>query len=812
MQQYQVGTIADGPNGPMIFNGQGWVPMTAAQGGQRTQVRPADPTRPADIRKANADAAKAEADASVAAPMAQAQLINAQANAASAAKPTAAQTEAEQKAAASEKRAATIRALTGEVRRLYNQDIKGQPLERLGGLTEYIDALPNNERFTSAGNTMLPLIRPLIAQSTKEGDSNTELLIFQSYVPSANDSDKTIEQKLAMLEILIGGMVDGRAPSQSVQDLNEGRIVAPPALRNEGYVGGDERGYMGPNGWVAEPPPPSGGGGPGGMDPDQAARQGASVDAYMRGTADQWTLGGMNKIAAAANTLLPLDRLGGFDVRSVWDGSSLGDAYRHNIALQNRTDDADTAVNPVSRTLGQLTGAVASGATAAKYAPGLFTNATATLAPRAIAADAAAGSIYGANKASDRGQPVLPAAAESAAYWAGGGVAGRGVANVGGRAVSGITDPAIQNLRNAKIPLSMGQMLSRSGLGLTGLNLTGRGAKALEDVAAGTGPIGAGVMAQREAGMEAFNRAAFNEGLAPIGRTVSDIGEQGVAQARTARNAGYADALDNVNLTADLPFVSSVNDIAKRSDAIRGMEGLFRDTLQNRVGGQFDKATRSMGGRDLQAAIRGLKADAKRADANTAFMRSDQFGDAARATEGALLSLAERQNPGVSQAYSSANKANMNYEILRKAVRTGRNSDGLFTPAQLRTAADTAAERFGGRGGTPDVPFHQLTKDAQAVLPSKMPDSGSPGRITTLSLPWLVTTGGAGAENQGWAPSGTTAALAAIALGSSPLGRKIAEKGLLARPKTAQEIGKAIRKRAGLFGAAAAPVPILISN
>lgn len=155
-------------------------------------------------------------------------------------KPSATEVEIAAKAEGQQRRAATIKALMGEVRSLYNQDIKGQPISRGFGALEYIDSVPSNERFTAAANNMLPLIRPLIAQSAKEGDSNVEMTIFQSYVPSNDDSDITIEQKLKSLETLIAGMVDGKAPSETLREMQNGAPAAntPPSAGGSGAAGG----------------------------------------------------------------------------------------------------------------------------------------------------------------------------------------------------------------------------------------------------------------------------------------------------------------------------------------------------------------------------------------------------------------------------------------------------------------------------------------------------------------------------------------------------------------------------------------------
>jgi hypothetical protein len=124
--------------------------------------------------------------------------------------------ELEAKRAGESKRKTTVDAILGKVRNFYEADIAGQPISRLGGLleTEVFSGLPKNERFNAASEAMLPLIRPLIAQTAREGDSDKEMAVFMAYIPRASDSDIAIETKLNMLETLLGGMVDGKVPSQ----------------------------------------------------------------------------------------------------------------------------------------------------------------------------------------------------------------------------------------------------------------------------------------------------------------------------------------------------------------------------------------------------------------------------------------------------------------------------------------------------------------------------------------------------------------------------------------------------------------------
>lgn len=151
---------------------------------------------------------------------------------------TATEIEAANKKAGEQKRANTVRALLGPVKDLYESNIKGQPATRAFGATEYADVLPSNEEFSVAARGILPLIRPLVAQSAKEGDSDKEMTIFEAYIPHNDDSDRAIERKFTMLETLIGGMVDGKSPSEILaeQGGEEGKDAQDSIVPDGAYV------------------------------------------------------------------------------------------------------------------------------------------------------------------------------------------------------------------------------------------------------------------------------------------------------------------------------------------------------------------------------------------------------------------------------------------------------------------------------------------------------------------------------------------------------------------------------------------------
>ena len=164
------------------------------------------------IRKAAADADTAEANAA-----------KAKAEAAKGPVKSATEVALEAKTKGAQSRAAVVRAQMLNNIQLYKNEIKGNPATRAFGYAEQFDkpmlgglipAIPQFENFTKANAAILPLIRPLVAQSAKEGDSDKEMQVFMAYIPEAGDSDRTIETKYAMLDMLISGMADGRPPSE----------------------------------------------------------------------------------------------------------------------------------------------------------------------------------------------------------------------------------------------------------------------------------------------------------------------------------------------------------------------------------------------------------------------------------------------------------------------------------------------------------------------------------------------------------------------------------------------------------------------
>lgn len=503
------------------------------------------------------------------------------------------------------------------------------------------------------------------------------------------------------------------------------------------------------------------------------------------------------------------------------DAISMGtlDNLTGNPALARAGMTGASHLHPAAAMAGTLTGgALAAGGLESGLGLAGVGRGIGLLAPRALGADALYGGGYGAGSADDGNR--LTGGLEGAVAGIGGGILGRGLVAGAGRAATGIKNSAVARLNDAGIPMTLGQLVGQSGT-------LGKFAKGVEDRFAGLPAIGDIVNARRLEGVRGFNEAAFDQGLAPINATTGGVtGEQGIDLARAARSKAYDDALGGVQVTADQPFINDMGATIRQGQALPDPMGTNADfTLRTRVGNSFDNGG-NLTGNGFQQSVRGLRRDAK-SMANLPY--GYDFGQVTRGAEDALTGMLDRQVPGVMPAYNAANAANRNVEVLRDAVTRARNGTrvgepGLFAPSQLADAASSNASKFGNSQGTTNQPFFDLTRAGQNVLPSKITDSGTAGRLALPAALGLIggTGGGIGGAVGGdeknrfgdAAEGAAGGALKGAALGAALMlpatrgGTKLLQALLTKeRPAVVDKAGQALRKYykvGGMFGNQAA--------
>lgn len=361
-----------------------------------------------------------------------------------------------------------------------------------------------------------------------------------------------------------------------------------------------------------------------------------------------------------------------------------------------------------------------------------------------------------------------------------GDVIGGRVAAGAGRALTGARNASVRYLNDRGIPLTVGQIAN--GGGLPARVLTG-----IENRLESLPYVGDAIRARRMDSFEGVNRAAFDDALEPIGaNTGGVIGEEGVGAARTATGAAYNRALDGVNVRADQPFVRQMSGVLSRAERLPpDLKAHFDNLIENRVGHFMSNGQLSG---DAFQALRQEIRQAQRAIRGQ--LSEGTYGGILKQTERALEQLVRRQAPDVVPALNQADRAFRRTQVVRGAVSAGKNQGGVFTPAQLGTAAEQNARRFGGEQGTTDRPFFELQRNAQNVLPSRMPNSGTTDRAWLLqAFPALA---GGVAYQQDLIDPKTAALFGALGLPYTRAGAQTLQKLLVSRPERVRQIGEQI--------------------
>lgn len=433
----------------------------------------------------------------------------------------------------------------------------------------------------------------------------------------------------------------------------------------------------------------------------------------------------------------------------------------------------------------------------------------------AIADGAAYGGAYGAGSQNDN--RLMGAVKGTVAGGVGGG-AGYGATKLVGGTIGGVSDAAVRALSDRGISLSPGQILRNSGP-------LGSMVNKLESAAESVPLLGSVIKQSRENSFRDFNRAAFDEALAPIGETVGNIAEGGVGDAFDATGRGYGKALNGVNIPADTQFASEIGNAVNMGRGAGGNYGAdFNQILSDQIMPLVSGKT-ALGGQELQDLLRiaggysrqyGKLAETGANGIPQPMARpvAGAFDNIQQSIEG----LANRQAPDVMPAYNAAKQSYRNVKVLQDAVDAAKagtqaGEGGVFTPSQLMGAASRNSRKFGGTQGTTRQPFFDLSRAGQDVLPSTLPNSGTADRLMSGAVMGLPALAAGGAASTGVIDPSTAAWIAGISALYTKGGQKLVQKALVGRPEAMRKAGSAISKRArkaGLFGAAT--VPALLAN
>lgn len=461
--------------------------------------------------------------------------------------------------------------------------------------------------------------------------------------------------------------------------------------------------------------------------------------------------------------------------------------------------------NQIAAAMGQIGGAIAGTEgmgfigrnTLGRAAPRLMGGGVGGEMARNLTTDAAYSAAYGGNQGQD---PLT-----SAALGVTGSVAGNALARGAGRVMEGFpVSGAVQSLRDRGIPLTVGQTL-------------GGIPKKIEDAMTSIPYIGDIVNARRSEGFDAFNQQAFKDAGSRIDYVPQQIGQAGVDELGGRVGDAYTRATAGVDIPLDPQLEAELAAIRAQAGGLPPDLGdKFNRVMENRVdpfaqagnmtGDQYQQMNRSLAGYKAETSKAGFEADYRQAlsDVQQALRNQMERGGGA----------------DVVQALADADATYRANKVLQDAVdkaASGQQSGnvGTFTPNQLQRADITSGKKY-GRGG---MAFKGLSNDAQAVLPSTIPDSGTARRVTQMALPAALggTGAGIGALADG-TEGGATGAGYGLALGAllaaagTSKGQQLLTSALTGRPEAIADLGRIVRKKRGLFGAGAIPLALTLGN
>lgn len=345
-----------------------------------------------------------------------------------------------------------------------------------------------------------------------------------------------------------------------------------------------------------------------------------------------------------------------------------------------------------------------------------------------------------------------------------------------GNALSRIISP--NNTRNANL-----QLLRDEGVRPTvGQTLGGR-FNALEEKATSIPVFGDAISNARARAVEDFNNAAINRASGKVGVKVTGTGQDAVRQAGDAISDAYKTAINKVPvLQLDSQFNSDLSQITGAAAGLTSELGKkFTRTLDEIVMRKVTPAGVIPG--DAYKAIDSELGAIVSNYGKSALASEKEFAEAVSALQVSLRDQMLRGNPAVAAELRAADSAWANLVRVEAAAKSGKNAEGLFTPAQLNLAAQTADKSTRKRAIARGTSLMQdLGNAGQQVLGNKVPNSFTTDRA-------LIAAAATGAFSP--------AAAASVLTGSAAYtktGQKLLNALVGSRPASAQALANKLKQ------------------
>lgn len=360
-----------------------------------------------------------------------------------------------------------------------------------------------------------------------------------------------------------------------------------------------------------------------------------------------------------------------------------------------------------------------------------------------------------------------------------------------GAVTGGVMGPVIQAAGKVAAPIledGVKDLMAR-GVKLTPGQIAGKGWAKTEEMLTSVPVLGDFIRNSQRRSIESFNKAAYDEVLAPIGVKAGEVeaGHAGVKAVGDKLSAAYDDLVPDLHLIPDEQFAA---DLTAATSS--------RELMSEAAAKQFDKILETALPRGPLSGAPLKSLESKLNQQISLFGRSQDpshqmIAEALSEVRGAVLENLGRVNPAHAERLAAINSGWANLVRLERAA--ANTKDGIFTPegllAAVKASDDTVRKRGTARGTA--GPMQDLGKTGNDTLGRKYPDSGTPGRLAIggAALGYLDPT-----------------LLAAAAAGSVPytdFGQKIATAILAKRPVVSQQL-RGILEKSAVPGGTLAPL------
>lgn len=391
----------------------------------------------------------------------------------------------------------------------------------------------------------------------------------------------------------------------------------------------------------------------------------------------------------------------------------------------------------------------------------------------------------------DNGNTFWQQKAKQAGLGAAGAVAAMPLTGAMSRVVSpnASVNPNVQALLKEDVSLTPGQM----GGGIL---------KRVEDASTSIPLLGDLVKNAQRGGIADLNEAAYNRVLSPLGEKMpKDMapGREAVGYVQQKVSDAYQNLLPKLSVQPDQQFVGATTQILQKLQASEpNVATQFGNLFQRQVVDRFapNGQLGPINGQTLKAMESELGELATRY--RTSSMASERsFGQAISDTQAALRDLVSRSNPQHAGELKKINEAFRNLVVVEKAAGGQGAAEGVFSPNQLSAAvkgSDRSARDRNFAAGR--ATMQDLSDPAKAVMPSSVPDSGTPLRMAV---------GGAGLGGLSYLSPYLAAPGAAVAGMYTPPGLALMRMLMARRPDWAPQAAQGLLGATPALGAASAP-------